>query len=85
MARYAPNVHVTFVCDDDERVTEAELSPLGEPEIDAGNGAVRLRVARGEVTQVARELLNRYRLSNLLVEEPSLEEVVTALVGGHAR
>ena len=85
MARYAPNVHVSFVCEDDEHVTEAELRPLGEPEIDTENGAVCLRVARDEVTQVARELLNRYRLSNILVEEPSLEEVVAALVAGDAR
>ena len=82
MARYAPNVHVSFVCNDDERVTESELRRLGKPEIDAENGAVRLGVARDEVTQVARELLNRYQLSNILVEEPSLEEVVTALGAG---
>ena len=84
MGRFAPDVRISLVFDESEQVTEQELRSLGTPELDQESGALGLRVRRDLVADVARELLNRYRLSNILVEEPSLEEVVTALVQHHA-
>ena len=84
MARFAPDVRISLVFDESEQVTEQELCSLGTPELDEESGALGLRVRRDVVADVARELLNRYRLSNILVEEPTLEEVVTALAQHHA-
>jgi len=84
MERYAPNVHISFSTEDGGSDPRTEqVSALGALELDDETGRFRVRVDRRESTEVARQLLNTCPVTSILIEEPTLEEVVTAL--GEAR
>lgn len=86
MARYAPKVHISFSADDREiAVCMDDLADLGGVKYDEETSVFRLRVDRTRSTEVARRLLNTCPVSSIFIEEPSLEEVVTALGEQHAR
>ena len=83
--RYAPNVHISFSTEDDdiERHTRS-VSSLGAVSYDEEDSVFRLLIDRKESTEAARQILNSCPVQRILIEEPSMEEVVTALGGDHA-
>lgn len=84
MERYAPNVHISFTTEDGTHDPRTEqVSALGAPEFDEESSRFRVRVSRRESTEAARQLLNACPVTSILIEEPTLEEVVAAL--GEAR
>lgn len=81
VSRYAPNVHISFTTENgDLEAADVRAAGLGEVEFDDESGRFRLRVGRSRSTAVARELLNNFPITGILVEEPTLDEVVTALM-----
>lgn len=80
VSRFAPNVHISFAADGDLSVADVHSADLGETEYDEETGRFRLRVERAGSTGVARQLLNRFEVTEILVEEPTLDEVVTELL-----
>ena len=82
MERYAPNVRISFTTEDGAPHAD-KVFALGELERDEESSRLQLRVARSESTEVARQLLNEFQVTSILIEEPSLGEVVAAL--GRAR
>lgn len=82
MERYAPNVHISFSTEEDEGDDHAKaVSSIGEVEYDDAAKVFRLRVDRSMTSDVARQILNTCPVNSILIEEPSMEEVVTALGG----
>ena len=83
---YAPNVRISFSTGEgpvDEHLKA--VSTLGEVEYDAEDSFFHLRVDRADASDTARQILNTCPVDNILIEEPTMEEVVTALGGDHAR
>ena len=86
MARYAPNVRISFSTADDGREDHAKaVSSLGDVAYDETDRVFRLRVDRSRSSDVARQILNTCPVNSILIEEPTLEEVVAALGGTHVR
>ena len=84
--RYAPNVHISFSTEAGEVADHIRaVSPLGEVTHDEADGVFRLRVERSSSSDAARQILNTCPVHSILIEEPTMEEVVTALGGDHAR
>ena len=78
--RYAPKVHISFSTEEDRSDDPAKaLSALGDVEYHHEDGVFRLRVDRAGSSDVARQILNTCPVRSILIEEPSLEEVITAL------
>jgi ABC-2 type transport system ATP-binding protein len=64
-----------------ERETEGRFEELGEV-MERSGMEVRLRVGRGRVAEVCREALVHWPVSDLSVQEPSVEEVLRQLFEG---
>ncbi|NKB71083.1 MAG: ATP-binding cassette domain-containing protein [Candidatus Latescibacteria bacterium] len=80
MERYASTVHISFRANDEKKLdTFTDLGHIGAPEFDDQTNTYRVHVERSEADEVARRLLNAYSVSSILIEEPTLEEVVTAM------
>jgi viologen exporter family transport system ATP-binding protein len=80
MERYASTVHISFMADGENRPDAlADLEALGAPGFDGETNTYRLRVERPGAADVARQLLNAYTVTSILIEEPTLQEVVTAM------
>jgi ABC-2 type transport system ATP-binding protein len=83
--RYAPDVHISFSTEGaTSREGWDELSSLGEVSFDEADRVFRLRVVRARSTEAARRILTTRSVTSILIEEPSMEEVVTALGGENA-
>jgi len=86
MARYAPDVHISFSTEEGGIEDHAKaVASLGEVEYDETDSVFRLRVDRSRSSDAARKILNTCPVNRILIEEPSLEEVVTALGRDHVR
>ncbi len=86
MERYAPSVHISFSTEEGKADDRAKaVSCLGKVDYDDADGVFRLRVDRSRSSDVARQILNTCPVNSILIEEPSLEEVVTALGGNDVR
>ncbi|NKB66191.1 MAG: ATP-binding cassette domain-containing protein [Candidatus Latescibacteria bacterium] len=80
MERYATSVHISFMTGGEKKPdTVADLERLGAPKYDGATNTYRLHVKRPRAAAVARQLLNAYSVTSILIEEPSLEEIVTAM------
>jgi ABC-2 type transport system ATP-binding protein len=83
--RYAPNVHISFSTNEGEVDDHKKaVASLGEIEYDDEDSVFRLLIDRDTSTEAARQILNTCPVHSILIEEPSMEEVVTALGGDHA-
>lgn len=76
---YAKEKYVHFVLR--ENINPKELVGLGGLRSCSGNDCV-LEVERGRVSSVAKELLNRFEVVDLDINEPNLEEVIKAIFEG---
>jgi ABC-2 type transport system ATP-binding protein len=76
--RYAPDVHltVTFVDKISDSILE-KLKSLGTLKEDKEHFKIQISVKRGKSAETAKEILNQFTVSNILIEEPTLQEVVT--------
>lgn len=78
--RYASTVSISFIVSDEGKPDAlADLETLGIPAFDGEIDTYRLRVERLRAAEVARQLLNTYSVTSILIEEPTLEDVVTAM------
>jgi len=81
--RYAPDMHLTFTFEDrvDARAL-VQLSSLGQLESETEQYKIHLKVKRGDTARVSREVLNQFQVSNLSIQEPPLQEVVSHIWHG---
>jgi ABC-2 type transport system ATP-binding protein len=76
---YAKEKYVHFVLD--ENVNPQDLIGMGDLKRCTGSDCV-LRVERGRVSDVVKEVLNRFNVIDLDISEPNLEEVIKAVFEG---
>lgn len=86
MKRCAPEVRLTLTFAEALRPEEMKaLGSLGEIHKDEGHVRVRLHVPRERGPAVAKEVLARFLVEDLLLEEPDLRDVVTRISEGGER
>ncbi len=76
--RYAAHKIIGFTLDS----TECDLSAFGEM-VEKTAHTVRLRVPRAKATEVCREVLGRFPVTDLNVQEPPIEDVIRQLFSEH--
>ena len=81
--RYIPDMHLTLTfMDEVDSNTLADLSSLGRLENDERQHKIHLRVRRDDAVAVSREVLNRFPLSGVSIQEPPLQEVIAHMWPG---
>ena len=77
--KYATHKIIGFTFGD---TAPGDLSAFGEVVETAGH-IVRVRVPRGRTTEVCREVLGRFPITDLNVQEPPIEDVIRQLFAEH--